>query len=350
MKSDVSEHHALCRHPRRSGAIAIGAFAATGLLASCDAAPSTEPSTEPPLPLLVWVRPDPRPSQWTWHQPIWLYAGTEQDFVAEVARDPNDAGVTWSLQCDTACGTLSATWTLSDEPVTYTAPDYAGQGGVGIIATSVTNPIEDGAMYVDIRSTSTLELSPAPYGAANVGDTLRFIATYGGDTLSTGVEWWLREHPLCEGDCGTLSPDGLFTAPPTVPEGHPVAFVFASYVPPDDGEQLQMTSAVTTPAELTVFVSPPGVGYYFGGCGRHCLTTWYEHLVGYVFNAQSDSRLVWTSEYLPGGTSPSLPTTTASGDSIQVGLNAAISGTGYIKATSLEDTTKFMLVEVWSGS
>jgi len=115
--------------------------------------------------------------------------------TATVNNDPNNGGVTWSLQntrlvcprggfgchnvtfaCTVGCGSFSPVSTSSGAPTTYTAPAKPPVGTVAAIATSVTSTGAKGLASIALRAISVSVLPTS----ASVGCELHAITySYG---------------------------------------------------------------------------------------------------------------------------------------------------------------------------
>ena len=161
-----------------------------------------------------------------------VQAGGASQIVANVANDPTNKGVTWTVSCDPGpCGTVSPTATLNGVATTYTAPSNppAADLVVTITATSVFNTGASNFAQVIVHAIS---VSVAPISALMpTNATQQFTATNSNDPTNAGVNWTLVQDPTaCSPSCGTVSPSSTasggattYTAPAAVPANPTVA-------------------------------------------------------------------------------------------------------------------------------
>jgi hypothetical protein len=179
-----------------------------------------------------------------------VVTGGHQQFSAEVAGTSNTS-VLWSVAgtgCSgTACGTISTSGL-------YTAPSKAPTPNqVTVIATSVADSSKSGSATVVIHEQVSVAVSPAAMYVV-IGGSQQFTATVSGSS-NTGVSWSLAGSGCSGSACGTISPSGLYFAPPTVPTPAQV-FVTATSVA-DSTKSGTATVTVTPP--VVVSLSPTTV-------------------------------------------------------------------------------------------
>ena len=123
---------------------------------------------------------------------IALVPGGTQQFTATVTGSNNTA-VSWSA----TGGTVSATglYTAPSTPGTYT-----------VTATSAADSTQSASATVTVSAPVAVAISPSVL-TISLGGTQQFTATVTG-TSNTGVTW--------SASGGTITPSGLFTAPPTL--------------------------------------------------------------------------------------------------------------------------------------
>jgi hypothetical protein len=175
---------------------------------SCANAGSQSPAPAPPV---ISVSVDPQnPS---------IQINQTQPFTATVANDTQNKGVTWSLTCIGACGTLSST---TANPVTYTAPAAVAGSSVIITATSNGDNSKSGTSTITVTTIPVISVSVAPQNpSVSVSQTQSFTATVTNDTQNKGVTWSLSGTGCTGAACGALSSTTAnpvtYTAPAAVP-------------------------------------------------------------------------------------------------------------------------------------
>lgn len=136
----------------------------------------------------------------------------QQQFTVTVTGSTNTA-VVWTLTgagCSgNTCGTISGSG-LYVAPATLPVPPF-----VTVTATSVADPTESASAGITLTGNMGITITPT---TAQVPEqqTLQFSATVTG-SVNTGVLWSVSGSG-CEGSgCGTISTNGLYTAPDTIP-------------------------------------------------------------------------------------------------------------------------------------
>ncbi len=136
--------------------------------------------------------------------------------------------------CTAATGVLT---NIQDTTVTYTAPSkittppptattVVSPPTVTITATSQQDTKVTGTCVVALNSGIAVTINPAN-AAVPTGQNFQFTATLANDTVPNDVTWQLTQEPLstttladavtCSPTCGSISSNGLYTAPTTVP-------------------------------------------------------------------------------------------------------------------------------------
>ena len=136
--------------------------------------------------------------------------------------------------CTAATGMLT---NIQPTTVTYTAPTkittppptattVTSPPTVTITATSQSDTKITGTCVVTLNSGITVAINPAN-AAVPTGQNFQFTATLANDTTPNDVTWQLTQEPLstttlanavtCSPTCGSISTNGLYTAPATVP-------------------------------------------------------------------------------------------------------------------------------------
>lgn len=260
-----------------------------------------------------------------------------QQFTATVFNDPSNSGVAWSVTgagCSgTPCGTLSATSSASGAPLTYSAPAIApNPRTVTVTATSVADIGKSASAAVTVTSSIQVTISPSGFIGVDVSTTQQFTATVSNDPGNLGVAWTLSGSGCSGTTCGTISPDGAYTAPSSVPPGVTVTVTATSVA--DYGKGASATAAVTTPGVITVVVSPTSVTICTSGGGLVCRVL-TRRFIAYVFNDPSAAGVTWAT-----GLGSISPTNSASGVPVTYTAPARTCATTSVKATSVADPTK----------
>lgn len=121
--------------------------------------------------------------------------GAAQAFVASVANDGTNAGVTWT---STGGGSFSPTTTASGAVTMYTAASPVTGASATITATSKADPTKSSSVSVALTPISLNPIGPASVTLGSSG-TQAFTDTVANDGTNAGVTWTLTSGP------GTLS-------------------------------------------------------------------------------------------------------------------------------------------------
>jgi len=199
----------------------VGTLLATVLLASCGGKSSNKNSEQSQIAVTL------SPSATTMDQ------GAIQQFTATVMGNANTA-VLWSVWEGTRGGII-------DAQGRYTAPSAAGV--FHVTATSVADATKKAIARVSVNSVA-MSVSPAA-GDLEPGSTQQFTATVTG-SVNHNVAWNLKE-----GTAGSITNDGLYTAPAAPGIFHLVASSAAD-------SALSVTVAITV-ANLSVSIKPAAV-------------------------------------------------------------------------------------------
>jgi len=251
--------------------------------------------------------------------------GGQAQISASIANDPSGAGVTWALSgtgcAGAACGTLSASTSADGQVISYTAPAVVPNPNfVTITATSVADHSVSASISMTITSSIQVALTPSGFIGVDVSTTELFSAAIANDPGNLGVTWTLT----CTGDCGTITPTGLYTAPGTVPTRVTVTVVATSIT--DYTRSAAATVVITTPGVITVVVSPSS--------GRMGVGT-SRPFTAYLFHDPADAGVSWTA-------SAGSFSSTTSGSGVAVTYHApSVTGAVTITATSVTDPLKF---------
>ena len=161
-----------------------------------------------------------------------LQLGQKLALTAMVANSDGEGGVIWRLRgagCGgLSCGRLSAIFSRSGVPVTYTAPaNLPSPAAVTLTARSFADFTKSDA--------ATITLTPAPgaivatasptSASVPVGSSQNFMAILQNDAQNNGVTWELLGASCSEHHCGSLSSSSsasgaaiIYTAPAEKPD------------------------------------------------------------------------------------------------------------------------------------
>ena len=171
-------------------------------------------------------------------------AASTQALTATLTGTSNTA-VTWSLSgagCSGAsCGTLST----SSLSAVYTAPPVApSPANVAVVVTSVANPTASASANIMIASAVVVAVAPTSASVA-AGGTEQFSASVTG-TPNAAVTWAVSGAGCTGAACGSISGNGLYTAPSTVPSQPGVAVVASSAADQTKSATANVTIAFAT--------------------------------------------------------------------------------------------------------
>lgn len=186
-----------------------------------------------------------------------VMTGAQQQFTATVTGTTNVA-VTWTLSgagcTGVTCGTITATGLYTAPKAVPTPPT------VTVTATSVADPARSALAIVTLQAAPAVTVSPAS-AKVQTGKQMQFTATVTG-TTNTAVIWSVSGSGCAGLSCGTVTSNGLYTAPANVPNP-PLVAVTATLVafPTISGSA---TVTVTSPILITVSVTPSNISVNTG--------------------------------------------------------------------------------------
>ena len=174
-----------------------------------------------------------------------VVVGHQQLFTALVTGTSNSA-VTWSVAgsgCSQAsCGVISSSGVYA-APNTIPTPAV-----VTVTATSVANPLKSSTATVTILPPIAVSISPTT-AAVVAGKTQQFTATVI-NTTNTAVTWSVSGSGCSGSTCGTVSSNGLYTAPTTVPD--PVQVIVQATSIADNSKKASATVTILQPVAISV--------------------------------------------------------------------------------------------------
>lgn len=138
--------------------------------------------------------------------------GETQQFTATVQNTIN-SGVTWSVY-GSGCSGSATCGTVTNG--LYTAPSAVPTPAtVTVLATSKDDPTKTASATVTILAGIAVSVSPLSANVS-VNGTQQFTALVQNST-NTAVSWAVAGTGCSGNSCGTITGDGLYTAPPAVP-------------------------------------------------------------------------------------------------------------------------------------
>jgi len=143
-----------------------------------------------------------------------------------------------------SCGTLT-TDGLYTAPISVPTPPQ-----VTITATAVADPSMSASALVTIIPPVAISISPAVVQVA-AGTKRSFTAMVTG-SQNTAVSWTIRGSGCSDGGCGTITANGLYTAPTIVPSPPQISVTATSVADPTKSA----TASVTVIPPVAVTISP----------------------------------------------------------------------------------------------
>ena len=224
-------------------------------------------------------------------------AGATQQFTAAVVGSDNTA-VTWSVT-EAAGGSVSASGL-------YTAP--AAAGGYHVVATSVADATKSASAAVTVNAPAAPVLTPSSVSLLT-GATQQFTVTVAG-VIQTAI-WSVQE-----GNGGSISSTGLYTAPSAAGVFHVVATK-----PNDASRKLTALVTVTAAPVVAVSISPTSASVYTGATRQFAATV----------TGSANTSVTWAvQEGAAGGAVSATGLYTAPG----------AAGSYHVVATSVADASK----------
>jgi YVTN family beta-propeller protein len=148
--------------------------------------------------------------------------GTTSTTTSAAAPCTADTGVLTNIQDTTV--TYTAPSKITTPPPTATT--VISPPTVTVTATSQQDTKVTGTCVISLNSGIAVTINPAN-AAVPTGQNFQFTATLANDTVPNDVTWQLTQEPLstttladavtCSPTCGSISSNGLYTAPTTVP-------------------------------------------------------------------------------------------------------------------------------------
>jgi len=182
--------------------------------------------------------------------------GTTLQLTATVANSTNTA-VTWRIAgsgcTGSACGTITTSG-LYTAPATVPSP-----ATISVTATSVADSTKSATATVTIVQPVSVTVSPKTVQLLT-GGKQQFSATVA-NTTNTAVTWTVAGSGCSGSACGTITTNGLYTAPATVPNPAQVFITATSVADPTKSS----TASATISLPISVTVSPATATVPLGG-------------------------------------------------------------------------------------
>jgi hypothetical protein len=262
------------------------------------------------------------------------------NFTASVQNDSQSKGVSWSLSASgcsgNACGTLTNVTTVS---LTYSAPARIPNPATVILTvTSVADNSKKATATITVTSAPppiSVLISPTS-ASVQVATTQQFTAAVQNDSSNQGVSWQVNGVTGGTSTFGTISTNGLYTAPSSAP--NPATFNVSAVSKADNTKlaSARVTVSTTPPPSISVSVSPTSNSVQVSTSAN------------FTASVQNDTQNNGVNWSLVGGgcTGASCgtlsATTSASGTAITYTAPASVPtpATVTLTATSVTDTTK----------
>ena len=169
-----------------------------------------------------------------------VQAGLSEQFSA-VVKGTTNTGVTWLV--NGAAGGNSTVGTIGSSGL-YTAPQVAPSKPVSVTARSVADSASSAAAMVTVVTTApSITVSISPNSASlSGGETQQFTATVTG-TTDMVVNWSVNNVPGGDAGLGTISSDGLYTAPACMTQSDVTVTATSAY---DNTASANATVALST--------------------------------------------------------------------------------------------------------
>ena len=176
-----------------------------------------------------------------------ILVGGHQQFTAVVTGTTNTV-VHWSVSgagcAGATCGVISSSGLYTAPPVKPNPPL------VTVTAVSAADSSKSGSAAVTVTGPVSISITPT-VASAVVGSSQQFSAIIGG-TTDTRVTWNVVGTGCTGADCGTVTPQGLYFAPPSVPNPAQVFVSVTSVIDPTKSA----SAAVTVLPPITVTITP----------------------------------------------------------------------------------------------
>ncbi len=215
--------------------------------------------------------------------------GATRAFAAAVNSDfrPN-RGVAWSV---TGIGCAGIACGMVDASGNYTAPQILPTPpAVSLTAASVADPSKSATAPITITSSFSLSVTGPP--SVTAGTSAAFSATLTlpiNSNPSRVISWSVSGAGCSGGTCGTISPDGIFTAPALPPSPATVQILATPLADPGKAGSISVSIA----SRVNVSVSPSSATLALGA-----VQTFQANVTG-----ADDPSVTWYVNGIVGGNS-----------------------------------------------
>ena len=213
--------------------------------------------------------------------------GAQQPFAAAVSNSANTT-VTWSV--NEIPGGNTSVGTINTEGM-YTAPAILpAETTVAVRATSVADTTKSASASISVSSNFTVAVTGPD--SVSAGSSAGYSATFttAPNSIPSRVIFWSVEGSGCTAAaCGTISADGLYTAPAVPPSPATVRIVAT----PEADPSKTASVSVSILASITVSISPTAATVALGAS---------ENFAAVVTGAQ-DATVTWDVNGVVGGNS-----------------------------------------------
>ena len=193
--------------------------------------------------------------------------GTSQ-LSATVKKDASNAGVTWSVACNSAtgaCGTISNTAGKgANYSATYTAPGTIPAGGLVTVSASSNAASAPGVVNNPGQATITIAAVPPtisfltpPPASVTANTQVPVSAVVANDVAPGGITWTVQCGSTVDGGCGYIQPyqsasatNVTYTAPPVPPAGATTALATGQVAIVATSTADDMVSATSMPITI----------------------------------------------------------------------------------------------------
>lgn len=195
-----------------------------------------------------------------------IASGSQLQFAASVSGG-SDTSIRW----------IASSGSISTDGL-FTAPTVSTDTDITVTATSAANSAVTGSVAVHVMHGTKVSLTISPSRTAvNSGEPVQFQATVTG-TPNTAVTW--------TASAGTITPQGLFTAPVVTSDTN-VVVIAKSVADPRVGASV--TLRVLAPASVSVSVSPSSTSVSSGGQVQFTATVSGSANTGVTWTASAGS-------------------------------------------------------------
>jgi len=230
-------------------------------------------------------------------QPPTLPLGQSDTFQASVTG-VSDTSVTWEVDgIPGGNGYVGRIAPGGNNTATYTAPaKLPNPQQVVVTAVSRAQTNASASMVVSIIPSQRIQVTVSPGECTNpsavvINSTVQFTASVSGES-DQSVTWSVDGVEGGDATYGTITPDGLYTAPGVIPTPNPVTVTAISHADPKAKGSLSITISNSTVLAVTI---SPKTATVFTGLGQPFIAT----VLGAVDAAQAEVN--WMVNGVNGG-------------------------------------------------